>query len=223
MTDKRIRKSWLIFLIVNVPVLIITYFCILGALVYLWKNGIISDEAILKNTVTQMVSTGLESFLGSIILFFCAYRKPGTKLLTLTLIFGPLVQLFNITRLILMGVLILKFMPVTAFKQTVSIFSAFILFELVWSGCWYYLCFKLRQMNKKLKNQEKKEREDGLAAHANEAMANIDLCWQLDQLQATYSEEVKKYPACESLITEAFKKRRALLKELSKQDAEANK
>lgn len=76
------------------------------------------------------------SLLGSGILYYCAYKKPGTRLLLLSLVLAPF--------------------SLAAKVWTVAIyFSGFAAIGCVLVLLWAFLCFELRKINRKLQAAKK--------------------------------------------------------------------
>ncbi len=130
--DAKTRKRWFIVTFLYglfIPLGIVAFFAVISRTTTIQIPFIIIKEAVI---------TAFYSFISFFILWLCAYRKPGTIALTMSLIFTPLTVLYNLYTLVS-----LPSPLATSMKTHFIIHTALI-------TVWYVLSIKLRKINRNI-------------------------------------------------------------------------
>lgn len=172
--DQKVRKQWLIALLVFSAPYLLAILAVLGMGAY----GYFSGDSSLNNLVFYAIVGFLAlSLLGVYIPYRCAYKSPGLILLTIYLIFVPLMVLMNVYRLWRNGFDIIPFV--------------FFLFGTAISAWWYILSFKLRKINKNLRAQRHAPKE------YTKALTLMKEAQTLEDLNRHFSHLVREWPQYE--------------------------
>jgi len=135
MNEIKIRKQWLALLVI-IPIWNFAF-----NLMYIQSDPSVKTMPawfVYCNTVFVLFSPLVFNY----ILYYCAFKKPGTKLLTFVLIFTP------ISFALMIGVYVFGTVPLPNFR----FFELHMAVASVLSIWWYVLNWKLRQLNK-IQNQ----------------------------------------------------------------------
>lgn len=131
--EKNLKKSWLYLTILRA----VWRFLQAYSIPFFLPTGVVLDESKYMN---HLIGTGIGSLVAVGILYVCAYKSPGVRLLKLILI----------ASFIFLGIEIHDFMismDISDPWSLVSIVTEMVLF--VW---WYWLTFKLAALNYRIKN-----------------------------------------------------------------------
>lgn len=134
-SENRIRKHWLIStasISVIFPLALFVFLCFLSAHI-----TISHDE--LKDLLREPLVDAFKGSFSMWLIWFCAYRKPGIKLLTVWLIMTPIWMLASTMKCL---------MESSDLWTVIAILVEFLIF--LW---WYVLSFKLRAVNKVIKKR----------------------------------------------------------------------
>jgi len=199
MDSKKVKKKWLVLMIARA----ITKFLIIGFLAYWIIAGmqLASNEKMsYSQQFFSLLYAALLGFvfssLGAYIYYRCAYKKPGTALLSFTLfsfvLYVPFL-LFNnakqIFEIIGMGKIAAEYPEALLFSYILGfVFCLNFVSELI-DCCWIYYSFKLRKINKVLQAENILQvPEFKLIIESMEAAANQE------DLNMVYGKEASKYP-----------------------------
>ncbi len=183
--EQRIRRMWL-WLTLILPNLFIAGFMLLEFFV---------DELSMAAILINLGALGAYAFF-SWIWYESAYKSPGTKLLTLSMVMLGL-GFFGILR----GLI----------KETDS--RSLSLFILGLQVVDFWVNFKMREINKRIKLLI-------IVTAAKLAIPKIKHCWDPKNLHQVFSDTIQFYPICEPLLSDEFKKRQALFNKISEKDTE---
>lgn len=179
-TELRKRKLWLYFLIV--PSLIFVCILSIGLLVLMF-----SPDSLFSKLKDLLMFTSIFSLIFGprYILYRCAYKKPGTALLTFTMIF----QIINILSLSYLLFLPfpwnwISYLPLTSF----------------FGFCWY-LNWHLRKINKKLRECEIVPQE------FKDKLALLNQALNREELDVIFSELIRAWPQYEPNISQHYRTR----------------
>ena len=157
MNNKTIRKCWLATLIIEpaLMLMIVIYLTLQiklnPALGFVFENKALYDS--IGECAASLTMQFLFCIIGSLILYFCAYRKPGTRILTYSLFCQCLAIPYRIYSLGGMQASILILNKIHAPEVIASFLSKLqfaLLLPILVSIAWTFFSFKLRRINKKI-------------------------------------------------------------------------
>lgn len=163
-----IKQKWLALLVI-LECMVILYAAIFDPLVI----SVFDLEVVTENSI---VSGLINAVLSIAIFYYCAYKNPGTFLLTLTLIFSPL----ELLRLFVIYRTMIKFAPewfIGVFLGTYSILT-------IW---WYILTFKLR-----LQNQQTQLETVLASPEYLTALSHLQTTTSLEELNSQFHEVTRE-------------------------------
>ncbi len=169
-SDHQILKRKWFTLLVILEFMLVLYAAMLNSLVVSLFEEIVAD--------TSFVSAVINTVSSIAIFYYCAYKKPGTLLLTLTLIFSPLelLRLFVLYR--------------TMAKVTQGwILGIFLVTYTILTVWWYLLTFQLRRQNQQIQLEAVLASSEYLTA-----LSHLQTTTNLEELDSQFYEAIKERP-----------------------------
>lgn len=197
--EQRIRRWWLALLFVRVAVPFVLLLLALTdpayqdpqaiAKLFLGPGGKMSIDGQSVNIFQAIMIGSAAVAVTALLLYIFAYRKRGTLLLTVVLIFG--------------AIHLLGFFAAVV-KGEATLYS--------WIDgatylAWYVLSFKLRKINKKMVEAARLSQYEGVRP----LIVGIEQAVSADDLSFKYREAVAQMPQMESLFTEKYQERKKAL------------
>ncbi|NGX48297.1 MAG: hypothetical protein K1000chlam3_01688 [Chlamydiae bacterium] len=206
MKDSSIKRYWLIILLVKLtlPIIIPTW-----AFSSLKSNPLLSTNKELLEEGAKILG-GFSIFgtligiICSIIIFYCAYKKPGTVLLTITLISAIWYIPYEFYSLgtLQTSKLLLKNMNMFQFAPLLSIIQAYSFVTILIDLFWYYLCFNLRKINKNIQINQIL----GTPIYQT-ALQGMQAAINSQELETKYSEAVRNNPQISWYLKKIYKEK----------------
>lgn len=224
MDEKKIKKWWLTILLAHIffPLPVSSFLNVLFPINFELLNQLtnITQFIELKQQIELEPLTGLFVLLISIpIMYYCAYKNPGTILLSLTIFFGFVCLIFIICFFINALFVLnrtITFLAPTSTEEIIALNNLFYwlgiagLYSLMYHSTWFYLCYKLRIVNKKI--QSKNLLNYPLYCKIFETLQTTN---QMVKLESLYREAKTKHPEISWHLKKKYKERKDQLKLLS--------
>lgn len=218
MIRENIRKKWLKLTVIRASIKCL-FPLFLVIIVSSGISGVSEANAKIVKALSALLAVGIFGFffagVGTYVFYRCAYKKPGTALLTFNLfcylIYIPfaLFSLVGYLKEIYAGVTLAKTFP-EAFWMSIGLVVFFLCFLFIdlFEYYWVYYGFKLRKMNKELQGENiLKEPE------FHQVIVAMENTTSIDRLEAVYNAEIRKYPQISWYVTKRFREFRDQLKQ----------
>jgi hypothetical protein len=184
--NQKIRKQWLkysLFYFLAYPLLILAYF----------KNFVWNDLQSGLSTLSLGLISGL-IFFG--IPYYFAYKKSGTRWLTLCLFIGP----FRVANEVL---------AYLKFSRDSWEISMLILDIIIYAG-WYILTWKLRKVNRQMQLRKQFPQEIKTCVEILEGAVS------LEELTAKFHELIRSYPQLEAILSHVYRLKKNMFNPIDK-------
>lgn len=190
--DKRIRKHWLLFLLILVGLNWLGFLmCLLAA------NDKLVIQILAVVAIVSSITAGL--------LYHFAYRKHGTRLLTGTLIYPIIGWMKYLSQA---NKETLNFLPLGDLTGANGFWETFIV--LLPNGIyfyWYFLSFRLRKINKTIKSFNSTTPNNH--PEYNQAIAEMESAETLEHLNTRFNLAIKNWPQFEPALSRKYKAKKA--------------
>lgn len=212
MNEIRVKKAWLVLLFAQ----ILSSVCFFLCAYFLLKGtslGLAVQEALTnRNSGTSLLSYlailllgGLISGgIGAWILISCAYKKPGTKLLFLTIfIFTPyhiFTQFKYIAKLYGLKIAAAKSVPDAGI--IFYFLAAYLLSDIILDCIWIYFSYKLRKINKKTQEQNIRS-----VADYQPSIVGIESAVSIEDALKVYQNGVRNYPQISGFLKKRYQEK----------------